>query len=228
VDGTLVMEHARITYLSGSTSQCLRRSARAIIRNSTFSHCDGCALNCINVDGGQITIENSDILCSGNWGLIVQGSGGAPLDIRDCVFESQLGDILITGESASVRLIDCGFDPNRIIFNRDSGQAVIAWTRQFQVVDAASQAPRPGVLVRARPNGQGGGAEVIEQRTDADGCVKLVLMERFLRPGGTVQSPGSTLSYEISAIDTAGAVLAGLPKLTVRGKESRPILLEAR
>jgi hypothetical protein len=231
VDGSLLMDHARISYLSGSTSQCLRKSARATIRNSAFAYCDGSALSCLNVDGSRITIEKSELTCGGNWALIVQGSGGSPLVVRDTVFEAQLGDVLLTGESAEVQLIDCVFDPAKIVFNRETGRLTVQWTRRFKVVDAAGGQPVSDALVLAKPIGDDSHAAIVEARTSGAGIASLVLTDRLILPGPRGQNAGPPVLYEVRAAGPAGKGEARLVELTVRGKEApdaEPTVLELR
>lgn len=231
IDGLLLMDHARISYLSGSTSQCLRQSARAVIRNSSFAYCDGSALSCVNVDGSRITIENSELLCSGNYALIVQGSGGAPLVVRDTVFDSQLGDVLLTGESARVVLIDCTFDPTKTVFNRESGQLTVQWTRRFKVVGAAGGQAVAGAVVQARPSHADGDKAVVEARTDGAGIASLVLTDYVILPAAQGRNTSPQVRYEVMAIGPGGKDSARLEDLFVRGKEiqgSEPITLELR
>ncbi len=231
VDGSLMMDHSRITYLSGSTSQCLRQSARATIRNSAFAYCDGSALSCLNVDGSRITIEKSELTCGGNWALIVQGSGGSPLVVRDTVLDAQLGDVLLTGESAEVQLIDCVFDPAKVVFNRETGRLTVRWARRFKVVDAAGGQAVAGAVVQARPINGGNDAEIVEATTDGAGIASLVLTDRVILPGPRGQNAGPPVHYEVKAVGAVGKGEARLAELTVRGKEApdaEPTVLELR
>jgi hypothetical protein len=216
VDGTLIMDQSRISYISGSTSQCLRGRAQATIRQSTFSYCDGSALSCVNVDGAKITIEDCVIRGSGNWGLVVRGLGGEPVEVRDSVLDAQLGAVFITGESGAARLVDCAFDPAKIVFNRSSGQVEVAWARRFRVVDAETDQPRADVVVRVR----GADGRTLEARTDADGQVELVLTEWTARPGEVMQVDGVNTStpYRVEVVGEEGMVLAVVDELVVRGK----------
>ncbi|MHC4675150.1 MAG: right-handed parallel beta-helix repeat-containing protein, partial [Planctomycetota bacterium] len=202
VDGTLVMDHGRISYLSGSTSQCLREGSQATIRQSTFSYCDGSALSCVNVDGSRITIEDSEIIGSGNWGLVVHGMDNSPLEIRNSVLDAQLGAVFLTGESATVRLVDCVFDPAKIEFNRPDGQVIVAWTRRFKVIDAKTNRPRTDVLLRARNVGDGSIVETVETRTNNKGDAEMVLTEWIARPGTAVKADTQNKAtiYQISVI----------------------------
>lgn len=231
VDGSLLMDHARISYISGSTSQCLRQSAQAVIRDSSFAYCDGSALSCVNVDGGRIIIERSELLCSGNYALIVQGSGGEPLVVRDTVFDSQLGDVLLTGESARVVLIDCVFDPAKIVFNRESGELTVQWTRRFKVIEAGGRRAVADAVVRATPRNGSGDGMAVEARTDGAGVASLTLTDRVILPGAQGRNTSPQVRYDVTVVGPGGRGTARLEDLAVRGKEikgSEPITLELK
>ena len=230
VDGELDMDHGTISYLSGSTSQCLRGKARATIRDSSFSHCDGNALSCINVDGGQVTVERSEILSSGNWGLVVQGSGGAPLVVRDSVLDAQLGAVFLTGEAPAARLVDCVFDPAKILFNGPDGRLEVAWTRRFQVIGAGDRQPKPGVRVQAQIATANPPAAAVETRTGADGMAELTLTEWVARPGATEDKAAKSASsaYRISVLGDDGKELAVMADYVPRGKDRNPVTIEIR
>ena len=59
------------------------------------------------------------------------------------------------------------------------------------VVDARTQAPLPGVLVRAEAEASQEAPEPVEAQTDARGVTDLVLVERVARPGsaGSAREP---------------------------------------
>ncbi|UCD30203.1 MAG: right-handed parallel beta-helix repeat-containing protein, partial [Planctomycetota bacterium] len=227
VDGTLTMDHSRISYISGSTSQCIRKGAQATIRQSIFSQCDGSALSCVNVDGSRVTIDNCEIIGSGNWGLVVHGTGGAPIEVRNSVLDAQLGAIFLSGESASVRLVDCVFDPSKIEFNRPSGQVIIAWTRRFKVIDAKKKIPRADVLVRAENASGNQMNDIVEARTNAEGDAEMVLTERIVRPGTITNAEvqKTTTVYQISVISEDGKILGTIAELAVRAKDRNPIVI---
>lgn len=231
VDGELTMSDSTISYISGSTSQCLRGGATAVIRNSVFSQCDGSALSCVNVDGGRITIEDSDIIGAGIYGLVVRGSGGEPLEVRNSVLAAPYGAVFMTGESARARLVDCTFDPSKIVFNRLSGEVVVAWTRRFKVIDAGTKSPRSGVLVRAKTTADSPAAETVESHTDAKGVAELVLTEWIARPGavGRVGGQNAATPHRVSVVGDDDQVLAEMNHFEVMGKVGRdegPVMIE--
>ena len=226
VDGELIMEDSRISYISGSTSECLRRQARATIRRSVFSYCDGSALSCVQVDGSRITIEDCDIRGSGNWGLVVVGPGGAPVEVRNSTLDARLGAVFVTGESGKVRLVDCHFDPSKIMFNGPSGQVEVAWTRRFQVVRGQA-GPRAGLLVRAESRADGVEASSVEARTDERGMAVLVLTEWVSRPQAPARTGGTDRGrpYHVTVLGAQGNVLAELERVLVHGKDDRPVVV---
>jgi hypothetical protein len=228
VDGELDMDHGTISYLSGSTSQCLRGKVRATIRDSAFSYCDGSALSCVNVDGGRVTIERSEILSSGNWGLVVQGSGGSPLEVRDSVLDAHLGAVFMTGQSPAACLVDCVFDPAKIMFNGPDGQVEVAWKRGFRVIGAKTQQPVPGVRVRAQAAAGTSPGAPLEARTGADGTAELALTEQVVRPGATGDNVArsASIAYRITVIGDDSKELAALADYTPRGKDKEPVTVE--
>ncbi|HOW72560.1 MAG TPA: hypothetical protein PKY77_18320 [Phycisphaerae bacterium] len=227
VDGKLDMDHGSISYMSGSTSQCLRGKARATIRDSSFSYCDGSALSCVNVDGQRVAIERSEILSSGNWGLVVQGCGGAPLEVRDSVLEAQLGAVFMTGQSPAARLVDCTFDPAKILFNGPDGGVEVAWTRRFRVVGARDNQPKPGLCVQARGTAGPSPAGTIETRTGADGVAELTLIESTVRPGIKEDSTARSTprAYRLAVIGDDAGELATMANYVPRGKDREPVTI---
>lgn len=228
VDGELDMDHGTISYLSGSTSQCLRGRARATIRDSAFSYCDGSALSCINVDGGRVTIERSELLSSGNWGLVVQGSDRGLLVVRDSVLDAQLGAVFLTGESPAARLVDCVFDPTKVLFNGPDGRLEVAWSRKFRAVGAKDRQPKPGVRIHAQGATEPSHPVTLEARTGADGVAGLTLTEQIIRPGAIEDSVARTAStaYRITVIGDDGKILATVADYVPRGKNTDPVTVE--
>ncbi|MEP0842308.1 MAG: hypothetical protein HRF43_06315 [Phycisphaerae bacterium] len=223
-DGELVMKDSRVRYISGSASECLRGQARATIHRSVFSYCDGSALSCVEVDGGRIDIDGCDFRGSGNWGLVVEGRGGEPLVIRNCLLDARVGALFVSGRSAVVRLVDCVFDPAKLVFNQDSGEVQIAWTRRVQVVDARTGAPVPGAMVRVE-TGSPRAAEPVETRADPQGRASLVLLERIARPGR--RDAGATLEHRFRVKRPDGEWTPCPDPLVARGKDDQPVILPA-
>jgi len=230
VDGKLIMDHSRISYISGSTSQCLRRGAEAIIKHSTFSQCDGSALNCINVDGSRVIIDDCEIIGSGNWGLVIQGSGDAPLQLRNSVLDGQIGAVFLTGESAGVHLVDCTLDPTKIVFNGPSGKATVTWTRCFKVVDKTTGKPMADVKVRAKSANGSGESHIAEGRTNTEGVAELELTGWVARPSQAKRMEGINTAgpYQVSVLGKDDNLLAKITDLVVRGKENEPIVIESK
>ncbi len=226
VDGELVMKDSRISYISGSTSECLRGPATATILRSVFSYCDGSALSCVEVDGARIRIEGCDFRGSGNWAVVVRGRGGESLEIRDSLLDARVGGLFVSGRSASVRLVDCVFDPAKVIFGQDSGEVAIAWTRRVRVVNSG-QSPIAGAMVRAQADNGATGAAPIEALTDAGGLAELVLIERIARPGPS-GSGGQPISYTVRAEGPSRGSRAEQTGITARGKDREPLMLTIR
>lgn len=218
VDGDILLDNSRVTYLSGSASQCLRGGARATIRKTVFANCDGNALSCVNADGEGIHIEDSDFLSSGNWGVVVIGSGGAPVELRRCVLQGEVGVLFVSGEDARVRLVDCTFDRSRLAFNRDTGQVEVAWTRQLRIMDAGG-APMAGVVIRAEPQGSGS-LKPVEAVTDSTGVARLQLVQSVARPGDDPKSVAVARAYKLSVRRPGGEELASRSDLTIQGAEA--------
>lgn len=224
VDGELVLRDSHVRYISGSTSECLRGPARAEIVRSVFSYCDGSALSCVEVDGARIRIDECDFRGSGNWGVVVQGRGGEPLEIRNSLLDARVGGLMISGLSARVRLIDCVFDPAKLVFNQDSGEVEIAWSRRFIVTDRTSGAPVPGAIVHAEPDAPDGSMSAVETRTDEQGRAEMVLRERMARPGER-RDEGTAAGYRISVQTPGGGRQVVEPRLAVRGRDLSPVVL---
>ena len=183
VDGSLTMVDSHVSYISGSRSESLRRNAEAVIRRSTFSYCDGNALKLVDVDGGRIVVDDSDFQGRGNWGVVVQGSSGAPVQIRNCVLEGQIGAVFVTGEAAHVQLLDCVLGKGGIVFHGNSGKVEVASTRRVKVVDARGAPPKPGVLVRAASGPRSAVPFKTKAKTDDRGVAELVVTDWVARPG---------------------------------------------
>jgi hypothetical protein len=225
VDGELIMEHSQISYMSGSVSECLRHQARASLKQSVFSYCDGSALTCVGVQGDRISIDGCTFRGSGNWGVVVRGTPGAPLELRNSLLDAQLGSLFIAGEDTRVRLVDCTFDRSKIRFNRDRGQVEVAWTGRFQVVDQNTRAPLTGVRVQAYPSGAPDSAPV-ETRTDAEGLAELVLTEYIARPRSAMtHSQTGPGVYRLVVRTEDARTLAEVPEFSVREKAVRPVVI---
>ncbi len=224
VDGTLIMENSRITYLSGSTSQVLRgERASADIRNSSFSYCDGAALTCAGVDGRRIRIQDCEIRCSGNWGLVASGKAGAPLVLHNCVLDAPVGAVLIADEGARVRLVDCALDESKLAFSRQGGEIMLASTRRVKVVRGPERQCAAGLRVRAVSQGNGP-QEVCEARTDEHGVAELVLTDWVARPGRSRRGNANMRGpHRLTVLDETGQVLAEVPEMTARGRDLQPV-----
>lgn len=223
VDGELTLIDSEIRYISGSASKLLRGQARAEIRGSTFSYCDGNALRCIEADGSRIVIQDSVFRGAGSWAVVVEGSGGDPITLRDCLLESQVGDVFLTGEAPSVRLIDCVFNPRRIQFNRPTGQVEVAWTRRFKVVDGRTGQPRAGVAVRLSR-----GDAHVESRTDEAGVAELAARVYVVRPDRQLnpERTADGATWRVSVLDEDGEAVAELSGVEIRAKDDALIIVE--
>lgn len=204
VDGSLEIIDSEFSYISGSRSR-LRSQAEASIRRSVFSYSDGSALSLVDVDGERIVVDGCDLLSKGEFGVVVQGSGGQPVRIRNSILEGQVGDLLVTGESAQVQLVDCSLSSDRIVFNGFSGKVEVAWARQVRVVDGHTHAPKEDVTVQVRLDG---GDVIVEVQTDEQGLAELILPEWVARPGSATKQIGHNtvgpLNIWIAAVGLEG------------------------
>ncbi len=227
VDGTLEMIDSELNYISGSSSECLRGDAEATIRRSTFMYCDGSALTLVDVDGSRILVDESSFLGAGNWGVVVQGSGGEPVLIRNSLLEGKLGSVFVTGESAQVRLVDCTLGTGGIVFNGHSGAVETCWTRFVKVVHPQTGAPVAGVKVRAQSDPRAPVAVLVEATTDDQGMAELVLPEYIARPGEASKEPGRNTAGPLRISVVAADDREDTPSQTVlvSGKDATPIEL---
>jgi len=159
---------------------------------------------------------------------MVDGMDNNPLEVKNSVLDAQLGAVFMTGKSSTVRLVDCVFDPSKIVFNGPSGQVSVAWTRHFKVVDAKTKSARADVMVRAKSMGGMGDAEIVEARTNTKGDAEMVLTEWIARPGTAVkeETQNKAISYQISVIGEDGKVLATIDELPMRGKDRDSIVIK--
>ena len=224
VDGSLEMTDSEFGYISGSRSR-LRGQVEASIRRSVFSYSDGSALSLVEVDGGRIVVDDCDLLSKGEYGVVVRGSGGQPVQIRNSLLEGTVGAVLVTGESAQVQLVDCVLGSKRgIVFNGFSGEVEVAWTRYVRVVDSQTNAPKPGVTVRVQSQGDG---VRVEAQTDEQGIAELILPEWFARPGSARPQLGrnTVAPLRICAFTQGHEDAVPTQVIHVSGKDSTPIEL---
>lgn len=222
VDGTLNVVDSHIKYISGSQSECVRGGGAAVIRGATFRYCDGSALSLVGVDGQRVTIEGCTLQSEGNWGLFVRDSGGAPVELRDCIIEGRRASVFVTGKDARVRLTDCVLGRGGIVFNGLSGAVDIVWTRRVRVVDTNGVPAPAGVRVRARP---AAGAEAIEAITDDTGIAVLCLPDWTARPNASVRRAGTNTAgpYELSLATGDRPFHDTGTRLTATRKDTTPV-----
>ncbi len=228
VDGSLTLADSKINYLSGSRSEFLRGGAQALIERTIFDHCDGNALSLVDVDGKRVVLEKCDLLSKANWGLAIHGSGGEPIEVRDCLLAGQLAALFVTGTDARALIVHCVLVHGCIMFNGLSGQVDVCWSRQVKVTDQKTQRPAAGVMVRgaAINDGQVSAAINVEGRTDGQGQVELIVPQWIARPWMAAMQVGNTVGpIALSVIGPDGAAVAG-PVISVTGKDREVVLIE--
>ena len=227
VDGSLEIVDSHLSYIAGARGELVKGSAAdAVIRGSRFSYCDGNALHLVDVDGSRVVVDDCDLQAVGNWGVVVRGSGGEPVEIHNSILDGAMGALMVSGEAPHVRLVDCvmgGKGGRPIGFNGTSGLVEISWTRKVKVIDAATQLPRAGVTIRAE-SGQGSPVPMVDQaQTDAEGVAELVLTEWIARPGSSTRQADRNVVGPYTISVTADDMNVQPRQITVRGRSSVPI-----
>ena len=224
-DGSITMVDSQMLYHSGIRSYFLQDGAEATIRRSSLKNVELSALRLRTVDGLRIAVEDCDLVTGGKWGLAVDGSGGEPLEFRNCILQGLSGALQITGQSARVRLIDCSLAGGNIQFETQDGEVTVAWTRRVKVVDELSGAPKAGVAVHAESMPGSAVPIRVEGRTGPDGVAELVLIDWIARPDASTKRAGLNNVGEIRISvgeDSAGSILADTV-VRVEGRNQTPI-----
>jgi hypothetical protein len=218
VDGTLDAADSRFLYMSGSRSETARRGSTVKLDNVTFSLSDGTAFRCVGADGESVDIRDSKFSCEGQYGFIIDGSGGAPIRLVDCSLRGSAADLQMLGRGPEAELVDCRFGRNKVKFYHRSGQVVVRWSVKATVVEKGSGKPIPGVEVVAIGTG-GGREETVQQTSAEDGTCDLVLTEYAATPEATIRLNGenNVTPHRIVARSREGTVLAEVESYDARG-----------
>lgn len=225
VDGRLEAADSRFLYMSGSGSKTAKEGASVALERVDFALADGCAFHTENVDGAQVAIRDSKFSCEGQFGFLVEGSGGAPIVLRRCELVGQLADLALRGRGAEVELIDCRFAPSKVKFYHRSGRATVRWSVKVRVVTQGTKEPVARATVVATSTGPGH-AETVEARTAEDGACELLLTDYVATPAAPLPMPGvnGVTPHRIVVRSAAGKVLAERPAYRASGPEDELVL----
>jgi len=235
VDGTLDAADSRFLYMSGSRSETARRGAHVKFHRVSFSLSDGTSFRCVKADGATLEIQDSKFRCEGQYGFIVDGSGGEPVRLDRCRLHGTSADIQLMGRKPKADLVDCRFSRSKVKFYQRGGRVTIRWTVTAKVTDKATGKPVAGVDVVATSTGAEK-AETVRARTGADGTCALVLTEYVSTADSPTRGDGTNnvTPHRIVATAADGTVLAELPAYNARSSggtatlEAGPIVQAAR
>ncbi len=186
-EGRMVLDHAQISYMSGSYSRTFRRTASARLLDSAFCFNDGNAASFFEPDGRRLLVKRCSFSSQGNWGVVVRGSSGPPLRFVQCAFDAKAGAVLNAGR-ARVELVDCRFDKSKIRFSQLTGRVTVKWT--VLVETSFEGSPAPGALVVARSAPETALKETLRAQTGPRGRCALELVEFVAAPSARTRRDG--------------------------------------
>lgn len=225
VDGTLKAADSRFLYMSGTRSQTARGSAIVDLERVIFALCDGCAFRTVEVDGKGLNIRDSKFSCEGQFGVIIEGSGGGPVVLRRCQLSGIMADLALRNGRTDVELIDCRFSPTKVKFFHRRGRVAVRWTVKAKVVAEGTDEPVVGATVTATGSGKGG-SETVEATTGADGTCSLVLTEYVASPELPVPQPevNGVTPHRLVVRSAAGKPLVELPAYSAQSPNAELVL----
>lgn len=212
VDGTLKAADSRLLYMSGTRSQTARGAATVDLERVIFALSDGCAFRMVEADGKGLNIRDSKFSCEGQFGVIIEGSGGKPVVLRRCQLSGTMADLALRNGRTDVALVDCRFSPTKVLFFYKRGRVAVRWTVKAKVVAEGTDEPVVGATVTATGSGKGG-SEIAEATTGPDGTCELVLTEYVATPESPIPQPevNGVTPHRLVVRSAAGKPLAELP-----------------
>ena len=218
VEGRLRAADSRFLYMSGLRSVNAGESAEVDLERVAFAWSDDWSFRAQRANGADLHIRDSQFTSEGQFGVLVDGWGGAPVVLRRCELLGKTADLALTGRRPSVELVDCRFTKTKVLFLQRGGRLAVRWTVTVKVVDQRSGQPLPGVEVAATSTGKGP-SETVTARTGPDGTCPLLLTEYVATSEfpARIGDTNNVTPHRIVATSASGAALASLAAYDARG-----------
>ncbi|MBM4038976.1 MAG: hypothetical protein FJ290_10730 [Planctomycetes bacterium] len=217
-DGALKAADSRILYMSGARGKTVTANSQADLERVTFGLSDDVSFHAYYADGARLALRDCQFLAEGNFGVWVEGSGGAPLRLVRCRLSGAEADLKLSGYRPAAELVDCQFRRGKVRFEHESGTATVKWTVAVKAVERGTGKPLPGVAIQATSEGRGA-SETVRGTTGPDGVCPLVLTEYIATPSSPAggDAANTVTPHRIAALAPSGETLAEKPGYAARG-----------